>query len=80
MKHVVIGLMSLGLAACATFPEVDEATKNGTIETTYPQLVPMESIPRPTTARLDENSEAQLESRGRGLQRRADALSQEPFE
>ncbi len=74
MMRFWVSLMVLGLTACAQFPEVDDATKNDRKATEFPKLVPLESILLPDEARLDETSEANLQGRIYGLQRRADEL------
>ena len=74
MKPALISLICLTIAACTPFPEVDEAARADVSAAEFPRVVPMEDIQKPPAARLDENSEAQLEGRISALKRRAREL------
>lgn len=80
MKPALVSLICLSVAACASFPEVEEATRKDATPTAYPELIPLEHVPLPPEARLDETSEAQLEGRINGLKRRAKLLQEQELE
>lgn len=74
MRPLLVCLSCLSITACATFPEVDKATRNDVKTAEYPGVVPLESIPAPGEERLDNDSEAKLEGQINGLKRRARKL------
>ncbi|WP_299357044.1 hypothetical protein [uncultured Shimia sp.] len=80
MKLLFVSLMCLSIAACATFPVVDERTKNDVAAESYLEMVPLETILQPPEARLEETSEEQLEGRINGLKQRAKILQEQEVE
>ncbi|WP_372884655.1 hypothetical protein [Shimia sp.] len=68
-----------GLAACAQFPELDEAPTGDATADSFPALVPLDAIALPETQpRLDATSEARLQGRIGGVRQRAEALRSAP--
>lgn len=74
MRPALISLICLMAGACTQFPEVDSAAEADVSAAKFPKVVPMDDLAPPPAARLDENSETQLEGRINGLKRRAGDL------
>ncbi len=74
MRPALVSLICLMAGACTQFPEVDSAAQADVDKAKFPKVVPMDDLAPPPTARLDQNSEAQLEGRINGLKRRAGDL------
>ncbi|MEQ9694771.1 hypothetical protein [Shimia sp. SDUM112013] len=70
----------VAIAACAAFPEVDQAVSDDVKKAPYPALVPVEQVLTETPTRLDENSDEAIDARVTALQRRAEALRRRPVE
>ncbi|MDO6485546.1 hypothetical protein [Shimia thalassica] len=68
------------LAACAEFPDVDQAVSDSAKRAPFPDLIPVDDILIEDAARLDEHSDDQLIARVDRLNRRANELRTRPIE
>ncbi|MCV3271203.1 hypothetical protein [Roseobacter sinensis] len=76
MRLAALCLPLIFCAACVQFPEVDDATDQTARDADYPDLIPLDGVPPPSTEAQTERDETQaaLEARVSGLQARAAGL------
>lgn len=76
MRLAALMILSLSLAGCVQFPEIEEATGAAAEQADFPDLVPFDQLPQPIPTDQTGNAETQeqLEARVRRLEARAAAL------
>ena len=76
-QALIVGvILTLGVAGCAQFPELEAGETPGVAQAAYPKLVPLEQLLDGPLATATPDVQARVEGRADGLRARAARLKQ----